>query len=174
MSKFPQPEKLMGKYVNLREITVEDAEFVLKLRCDEKKAKFLHKTDYNIEKQIDYIKKYLKTKDDRYFIIENKKHEPLGTLRMYNIEGDTFTSGSWLMKAGSTPQEVLEGVILLKNYAFFVLGFQRELCDVRKENKKVVRFDTMVLEENDVDYFFECTKEDFINSKEKLYSMLGE
>ena len=38
-------ETLIGKYVNLREVTVDDAEFILSLRCDENKSKFLHKTE---------------------------------------------------------------------------------------------------------------------------------
>ena len=29
MGKIKEPEKLQGKYVNLREVTVDDAEFIL-------------------------------------------------------------------------------------------------------------------------------------------------
>ena len=48
-------EKLIGKYVNLREVTVDDAEFILSLRCDENKSKFLHKTEYNLENQVKFL-----------------------------------------------------------------------------------------------------------------------
>ena len=54
-------DKLIGKYVNLREVTVDDADFILSLRCDENKSKFLHKTEYNLENQIAYIKKYFES-----------------------------------------------------------------------------------------------------------------
>lgn len=65
MARLPKPEKLQGWFINLREITIGDAKFVLDLRCDEKKSKYLNKTEYNLEKQIDYINNYLK-KDDEW------------------------------------------------------------------------------------------------------------
>lgn len=177
MSRLPKQETLQGRFVNLREITVNDAKFVLDLRCDEKKSKYLNKTEYNLEKQIDYINNYLKKDDEWYFIIENKKHEPLGTTRIYNVQGKTFTGGSWLMIDGASPQEVLEGSLLSRDYAFNILGFEKDSYDVRKGNKKVIRFHKIcgarIVDENEVDYFFEYTKEDFRNNKEKLYGMLG-
>ena len=60
MDKKFSSTKLQGKYVNLREITLDDAQFVLDLRCDSNKSKFLHKTENNLDKQIDYIKSYFK------------------------------------------------------------------------------------------------------------------
>ncbi len=177
MAKLLSEEKLKGKYVNLREVTVEDAEFILKLRCDEKKSRFLHKTEYNVEKQKEYIKNYLKKDNEWYFIIENKKHIPLGTIRIYDVEDDKFTGGSWLMVYGATSQETLEGEILMKEYAFNVLGFNKNCFDVRKANKKVVRFHKIwgakIVSENDYDYFFELTKKDFENNKNKIYLMFG-
>ena len=56
MAKIIEPEKLQGKYVNLREVTVDDAEFILSLRCDPQKSKYLNPTEYNIPKQVEYIK----------------------------------------------------------------------------------------------------------------------
>ena len=55
---------LNGKYVTLREVRLEDAEFILNLRCDEKKAKYLHKTPNDIKKQIEYIKNYFFLKNE--------------------------------------------------------------------------------------------------------------
>lgn len=178
MAKLPQKEILQGKYVNLREVAVDDAEFILKLRCDEKKSRFLHKTEYNVEKQVEYIKNYLKKDNEWYFIIENKEHKPLGTVRIYDVEGDKYTGGSWLMSDEATAQQVLEGDMLMKKYSFDVLGFNKNCFDVRKENKKVVRFHKIcgakIVDENDIDYFFELTKENFETNKDKLYGMLGE
>ena len=58
MKRILEPEKLQGKYVNLREVTVDDAEFILSLRCDPKKSKYLNPTEYNIPKQQEYIRNY--------------------------------------------------------------------------------------------------------------------
>lgn len=178
MANLPHKEKLQGKFVNLREVTIDDAEFILKLRCDDKKSKFLHKTEYNVEKQIDYIKNYLKKDNEWYFIIENKEHTPLGTVRIYDVEGRQYTGGSWLMIDGATPQETVEGDLLMKEYSFTILGFNKNCFDVRKENKKVVRFHKIcgakIVDENDIDYFFELTKETFENNKKLMYGILGE
>lgn len=178
MAKIISAEALKGKFVNLREVTTDDAEFILKLRCDEKKSKFLHKTEYNVEKQVDYIKSYLKKDDEWYFIVENKNHKPLGTVRIYDVKGKQYTGGSWLMVDEASPSEVLEGSLLLRNYAFNVLGFEKDFYDVRKGNKKVVRYHKIcgakIVDENDIDYFFELTKETFENNRKLMYGMLGE
>lgn len=161
-----------GKYVNLREIKEDDAEFVLSLRCDEKKSKFLHKTEYNIEKQIEYIKKYKTLENEWYFIIENKLEKPIGTYRIYDLKEDSFCIGSWLMTEGATSLETLEGDYLSKTLAFLSTGFEKFHFDVRKENKKVLRFHKQmgakIIGETDIDYLFECTKEDYLNSIRKF------
>lgn len=109
-----------GKYVNLREVTIDDAAFILQLRTTGKAVKFLHKTENNLQKQIDYIKRYLTLDNEYYFIIEHKDGTPLGTVSIYNIHEDEFTSGRWCMVEHSLPEEVLESSILGWNYAFNV------------------------------------------------------
>ena len=58
-----------------------------------------------------------------------------------------------------------------------ILGFEKDCFDVRRGNKKVVRFHEMrgatLVGENEIDYFFELTKESFQKTKNKLYAMLG-
>ena len=75
-----------GRYVNLRDVELSDATFILALRTNEKKAKFLSKTENNLDKQVNYLKRYKQLENEWYFIIENKKHEPLGTVSIYNID----------------------------------------------------------------------------------------
>lgn len=166
-----------GKYVNLREVEIDDAAFILSLRCDEKKARFLHKTENNLEKQIEYLKRYKTLDNEWYFIIENKQHEPLGTTRMYDVHDNQFTSGSWLMKDGTLPEETLEGVLLGGHMSYEILGFEKDCFDVRKGNKKVIRFHKMrgaeLIGESEIDYFFELTKDTFLRTKPALYAMLG-
>lgn len=168
---------LEGKYVNLREVEIDDAAFILSLRCDEKKARFLHKTENNLEKQIEYLKRYKTLDNEWYFIIENKQHEPLGTTRIYNVQGDRYTPGSWLMKDGSLPEETLEGILLAGETAYEVLGFEKSFFDVRKRNKKVIRFHlsggAKIIGEDEDNYYFESTKEIYLASKQIAYEMLG-
>ena len=159
MEKIIEPEKLQGKYVNLREVTVDDAEFILSLRYDPKKSRYINPTEYNIPKQQEYIRNYLKKDDEWYFIFENKEHKPIGTERIYGVKGNQFTSGSWLMVDDAELGEVIEGGFHVLNYAFNVLGFEKDYFDVRKANKKVVRAHlnsgAKIVGESDIDYFFE-------------------
>lgn len=168
---------LEGKYVNLREVEIDDAAFILSLRCDEKKARFLHKTENNPEKQIKYLKHYKTLDNEWYFIIENKRHEPLGTTRIYNVRENQYTSGSWLMKDGSLPEETLEGALLAGQMAYEVLGGEKDCFDVRKGNKKVIRFHlsggAKIVGEDEDNYYFEKTKENYLKIKPHYYAMLG-
>lgn len=164
--------RIEGKYVNLREIQIEDAEFVLSLRCNEKKARFLHATENNLQKQIDYIKRYKTLKDEYYFIIENKKGEPIGTDRIYGIREDAFSGGSWLMVEGSDPYEVMEGEALIKKFGFETLKFNKCYFDVRKGNKKVLKYHKLlgskIVGETDIDYLFEVYKDDYLKNVKKF------
>ncbi|WP_298069587.1 GNAT family N-acetyltransferase [uncultured Mailhella sp.] len=177
MARIVHPEMLQGKYVNLREVRLDDAAFILELRTDEKKSRFLHKTDPDLQKQIDYLKRYFTLDNEWYFIIENKKHEPLGTIRIYNVQGPRFTGGSWLMKDGASPQESFEGHLLFRRYAFEVFNFEESVIDVRKSNTKVVRYHKIcgskIIGETDLDYIFITTREIYWQNKDKLFSMLG-
>ncbi len=162
---------ISGEYVNLRDVEIEDAEFILSLRCDEKKGKYLHKTENNIEKQQNYIKKYKTLDSEYFFIIENKKHEAIGTYRIYDIQKDSFCIGSWLMVNDADTNEVIEGDYLVRKFGFDTLKTDKLHFDVRKENKKVIRYHKMmgakVVGETDLDYLFECTKEDYLNNIRK-------
>lgn len=177
MAKIVQPEMLRGKYVNLREVTIEDAAFILSLRTDEKKARFIHKTDNNLQKQIDYLKHYFTLDNEWYFIIENKQHIPLGTIRIYNAKRKEFTGGSWIMNESATPQESFEGDLLLKRYAFEVLCFEKSYFNVYKNHTKVIRYHKMcgseIVSQTNEEYLFEYTQEIYKNNKDRLFTMLG-
>lgn len=165
-----------GKYVNLREVTIDDAAFILQLRTTGKAVKFLHKTENNLQKQIDYIKRYLTLDNEYYFIIERKDGTPLGTVSIYNIHEDEFTSGRWCMVEHSLPEEVLESSILEWNYAFNVLNLRKDYYDVRKNNKKVLRYHeiwgTRYIKEGKEDIFFEMTRDMFNQNKQRFLDLL--
>ncbi len=163
--------KIKGKYVNLREVELEDAEFILSLRCNAKKSKYLNQTENNIEKQREYLKKYKNQNKEYYFIIEDKKQNSIGTIRIYDIREDSFCPGSWILKDSISPEEALESDYLAKVFAFKITGANKFHFDVRKGNKKVLKFHKLmgakIINENEIDYFFECQKNDYLNNIKK-------
>ena len=175
MAQIIREEELQGKYVNLREITLADAAFVVALRCSSK-AKFLNPTKNDVGLQEQYIENYFKKNDEWYFIVEDKQGKALGTIRIYNVSGKQFEGGSWLMLESATTFQSLEGEYLLKHYAYYVLGFNKNCFEVRKANKKVVQYHkfcgSRIVGETDIDYLFELTKDEFLSNKHKLLDLM--
>lgn len=168
---------ISGKYVNLRDVEIEDADFIIKIRSDEKNAAcFLKKFNVTRDQQIAYIKKYKQCSDEYYFIIESKSHTPLGTISIYNIKDDTFTSGRWVMEKNVSAGETIEGELLMKKFAFEVLKLKCMLCDVLKKNKKVLAFHKFCgarqISEDENEVFFSFSLNDYIIQKQKMEGFL--
>lgn len=190
MAKIVQPEKLQGRYVNLREVRVEDAEFIFDLRRSEK-ARYLDVISDNVEDQMNYIKNYLIKDNEWYFIVENKEFQPLGTLRISHVgreriilgpldiennNKNVFVYGAWIMCDGATFKESIEGEYLLKRYAFEVLNLENCYFDVRKENRSVInfhkRYGANIIDQDKVNYYFKLTKDHFMANYSKFLKII--
>lgn len=131
---------ITGKYINLREVTVDDAEFILRLRTSEKAQHFLHHTDPDIEKQREYIRIYLTLEYEWYFLVVDKTGRPVGCLSAYDRQGDSVSTGRWLMKRGLPVQYGIESDILLKRFLFESVGVGFLRADTRVDNKNIQNF----------------------------------
>lgn len=172
MDKF-----VSGKNINLRDITVEDAEFVLSLRTDENKSRFLHKTDPDLQKQIEYIRSYIGRDDQWYFIITDKSGRQLGTVRIYDvINNDDFCWGSWLIINDAPRTTAMESALLIYDYAFGKLGFTKCHFDVRRGNVRVQRFHDMMgarrVGETDLDILYEYSRDEYMSHTTKLWETI--
>lgn len=170
-------EVLQGTYIDLYEVELEDSEFILNLRVDSEKSKYLHKTEYDLGKQIDYIKKYKKLENEWYFIIKSKSGESLGTFRINDLREDSFSIASWIVKDDAPVMTSLESILLIYNFGFNKLNFNHSHFDVRKENKKVIslhkKLGAKIVNENSLDVFFIIKKEDFEVKKKKYEEILN-
>ena len=130
-----------GKYVNLREVQIEDAAFILKLRTEGKGVCFLHKTDPDINKQIQYLKRYKTLDNEWYFIVEDKKtHKPLGCISAYEIDENSARTGRWVMSPESTIQQSLESDLLIKLFVYYTLEKDYVKSDTRHSNRNILNF----------------------------------
>lgn len=170
--------RIEGKHIILRLVQESDAQFILDLRTKEK-AKYLSKTDNNLDNQINWIKNYKNREKDGkefYFVIENKESERIGLLRAYKIEDNSATSGSWIMLNGVKTEATLEGILLLYEFILEYLGKEKIFFDVRKDNKKVWRFHksygAVQIDEDELDYFFEFSKDSFKLMKKEYQKYL--
>ena len=164
---------IFGKNINLRLTEENDAEFIVKLRS--KRGEFLSKSSVDVEEQIKWIKKYKERevkKLEYYFVIESKNGDSrFGVVRIYDIKEDSFCWGSWIIKDGSPFSSSIESALLVYDFCFFELKFKKTEFDVRRSNEKIVafhkRFGAKIISEDDINYYFNFTKESYIEVRKK-------
>jgi RimJ/RimL family protein N-acetyltransferase len=132
--------RIFGQTINFRDATVQDAEFILSLRTDEKKSKYLSQTSEKLERQIEWLEYYAKNDNQAYFIIEDKFGANVGTVRLYDPIAFGFCWGSWIVKNGAGSFAAIESALMVYSFALFHLGFKTSYFDVRRENERVWRF----------------------------------
>lgn len=172
MNNFHKLEPYVGTNVVLREVTLGDASFILRLRTTGRGARFLHKTDNDLMKQIKYIEQYLEKDDEWYFIVEDKEHVPIGTVGIYDIKDDGVTIGRWVMDDTATMQQSIESDLLVKDYAFLTLCSNKIYCDTMLTNIDIVRYNKMwgmtITGQSDELIFFELTKDRYLEFRKKV------
>jgi len=170
-----------SKYgIILRLAKISDAKFILELRTDPKLKKYISYTDNNISKQVNWLKNYKKRELERkeyYFIIENNKKERFGTYRIYNMESNSFTIGSWLCRSNSPPNVAIKADILCKEFGFYQLN--RQICkfDIRKGNKKVIAYHKMfnpdLIDENEWNFYYKLDRKNYKSNLESVITFFG-
>lgn len=167
------------KSIRLRFVEETDAEFILKLRLDERYNKFLSDVDSDLQSQREWIRKYKKeekAKKQFYFIVERLNGTPCGTFRIYDLEEEHFTLGSWILNEDKTRYAVLESAILASKFGFEELGYKKYRFDVKKDNKRAISFYIRIgatkIDEDEHSYFFELTESDFYAAYDDVASML--
>lgn len=150
-------QRVMGKTLTFRDASVDDATFILSLRTDEIKSRYLSAVSADLNAQQAWLEGYAKSENQAYFIIEYQ-NEPIGTIRLYDAQEDSFCWGSWILKDGRPSQAAMESALMVYSYAVNDLGFQASHFDVRKGNERVwkfhERFGARRILETDLDYFY--------------------
>lgn len=151
-------KRVVGKTLTFKDVSIDDAEFILSLRTDEKKSRFLSTVSADLLAQQAWLEWYKNTTDQAYFLIEYK-NERIGTVRLYDAQDGSFCWGSWILKVGSPSQAALESALIVYSYAIDHLGFKAAHFDVRKGNGRVSafheRFGARCISETDLDLFYQ-------------------
>lgn len=154
--------QIVGKNLQFRDANVGDAEFILSLRTDAGKSRYLTTVSAKLAEQQAWLANYSQAGDQAYFIIEHQQ-EAIGTVRLYDSQGCSFCWGSWILKSTSPSYAALESALMVYAYAVDHLGFQAAHFDVRKGNERVwkfhERFGAQRVAETTIDYEYQ------INSK---------
>lgn len=125
--------EIRGRYVKLRSIQPEDAEYSMRIRQDAEKNKFLHQVSTDVDHQRAWIEAQQKREGDYFFIVstlDGKKN--LGTVGVYDIQGQEGHLGRLLMFGN--PFQTFEACILAMQFAYYTLGLEAMHGDVHVDN----------------------------------------
>ena len=154
--------------IGLREVKISDADYILKLRLDDSYSKYISKVSDEVSAQENYINHYLENnthnRESFYFIFTNMATgERCGTVRIYNFNDDVFEWGSWILDENKPRYAAMETAILIYEFAFNRLGFNKSEFEVNKNNKQVVSYHkksgAKIIGEDDTNYYFCIEKE---------------
>jgi hypothetical protein len=128
------PRRVNGNTITFRNATVDDSEYILSLRHDPAKNAHLSPPPVDVEAQRQYM---LQPRDGFYFIIE-ADGRPVGTVRLYDARGNSFSWGSWILR-DHPKSAALESALMVYRVGI-ACGFTAAHFEVRRANESVWRF----------------------------------
>lgn len=143
-NRLPQDFSLHKYGLDVRFVQESDAKFILDLRKDPIKSKYLSYTSGKLEDQIIWIRDYKKREaegSDYYFMYEYQG-QSAGVNRLYHIEADHFVHGSWLFSNNVPPFCSLAAAVIAREIAYELLGLVIEIDTdgIHQDNKGVLQF----------------------------------
>ncbi|WP_297830162.1 GNAT family N-acetyltransferase [uncultured Rikenella sp.] len=174
------PIQTIHRYgITLRPVEVSDAEFILKLRTDERLGQFLSVTSPDLEQQQEWIRGYKEREaiGKEYYYIAEKDGAAYGTIRTYKIGEDWFEGGSWLFSPDAPVGMSILADIINREFAFEVLDKSVNCFEVRRLNQAVVKYQRgyrpIQVAEDELNYYFILTRRQFAKYKQRYLKLLG-
>ena len=106
IQKLRSDFKLESLGLSVRLVDESDVDYILSLRTNKHLTRFIHHTDNDREKQIEWIRNYKEreTEGREYYFIYFLNEKPVGLNRIYNIFEYYGTIGSWICNPGNEPE----------------------------------------------------------------------
>lgn len=130
-----------GFAFGLRPLSLEDAEFIVELRGDLQRSRFLHPIPASVEAQRDYVLKYFERPGDYYFVVERQdQNSREGLVAIYDADFQKSTAnwGRWILRPGSWAS--VECALRVYEVAFDCLHLDEIRSQTYCENPQVVSF----------------------------------
>lgn len=164
---------LLEKYgLKVRLVNENDANFILSLRSDPNRTKYMLTLDNEIENQKKWIQEYKKREKDGldyYFIYSNKTGEPIGLNRASHIDYSSRTAkvSSWIAVEG-LKYEPLIMILLGNEIVFKLIGVDETWGELHKSNNsahKILKLFGYKLKDIGTEYYrSSLQKDDFFNA----------
>ena len=133
--------QVTGHAYRLRPIGDADAQFVVDLRTDPARARFLHPTSSRLQDQLDWLAAYYERTNDFYFLVERRDTgTPEGLVAIYDIDWGAKRGewGRWILRPGSFA--AIESAWLIYRCGFELLRLDEIYSRTAATNVKVVSF----------------------------------
>ena len=172
-------EIIEGVRLRLRLIEPDDADYVYGLRTDPAYNTHLSAVQGTASDQRRWIEGY-KAREaelhELYYVIERRDGTPCGLVRLYDITGESFTWGSWILDHNKPHKAALESAVLIYVIGFEKLGIPKAVFDVRRENEHTIsfhrRFNATQTHETELDIHFTFPAEQFQADKSRYMALL--
>ena len=131
--RLVRPKAIRSPLLTARCATPGDAGFILSLRRDPVKARFISPTPDDIEAQRDWIA----SDPDIYLVFETDR--PIGTARLYEPRGMGHTWGSWILTPDRPSGSALHSALMVYLLSS-ELGFNFASFSIKKPNEQCWAF----------------------------------
>lgn len=147
MNKLSKDFTLIRYGLKVRLVNQDDAEFILSLRADPERTKYMITLDDEISYQKEWIKEYKKREKkglDYYFIYSDMNDKTIGVnrLSMIDNENKTAKNSSWIVIEG-LKYESIKMYVIRHEIAFNLLDIQKLWGEVHKMNSKAIRINKL-------------------------------
>lgn len=171
--------RVEGPNLRLRLIEPEDAAYVHGLRADPRYNTHLSAVTGTVEDQRRWIEGYKSREaagQELYYVIERKDGTRCGLVRLYDIEADHFTWGSWILDENKPSKAALESTVLS-----FGVGFENLECETARVVVSIGnshaeafyrRFGMSETQRDESDIFFEYGRDRFLAEREDFTVIL--
>lgn len=133
--------EIQGHAHRLRPVSDADAEYIVRLRNDPQRARFLHTGATTREQQLAWLSEYYGREGDYYFVIERRSDaSPQGLIALYDLNPQRNDAlwGRWIVQTGSLC--AVESVWLIHRVAFDVLRLDSDYSLTVADNAPVLSF----------------------------------
>lgn len=177
--KMQSNSRILKYGISMRLAEESDASFILTLRLNVNRSKYLSTVSSDLHKQEEWLREYkIREKEGKeyYFIIE-VDGVAYGTTRIYKITENSFETGSWIFSEDAPQGVAVKGDILGREFAFEIL--KKDVCtfEVRKINENVIRYHKGykpdIVGEDDLNFYFQLSKDAFYLHSQKLLKIHG-
>jgi len=172
MKRLPTDFEILKYGLKCRLVRESDAEFIVSLRTDPLMCRFINATSNDVEKQREWIRQYKQreAQSQEYYFIYEYDNEPIGVNRIYDMEGDHCTEGSWVCVPLEDSSYTVATSIIMRDIIFDVLDFEYDVFNVSLGNKKVKKYHLIsgatILDEDETQFYFRLDKQSYLDNRQ--------